>query len=257
MTKNKTFINTCADQFYRLEAGVEVGYNNISRLPATLGFSNAVPAPAARAALAVLPAASAAAASLRLVMVPPVHGYTHDGRLRLLTAAPVPATVQLTWLAWTVPPTLPLLWNNTIAVTLGPQQQLGGTRATDGGVSASISSSAGVVGRGPFNNTDLQPSATYYHSYKVFPNKTVGALACQKECDGDNQCRAWSYVVGHAGTQPAPGVERCCRHSVLGCPVPSAGVISGAKAARESCSGTVTLHQLQLSMPVGGDGCDS
>ena len=161
------------------------------------------------------------------------------------------------WLAWTVPPTLPLLWNNTIAVTLGPQQQLGGTRATDGGVSASISSSAGVVDRGPFNNTDLQPSATYYHSYKVFPNKTVGALACQKECDGDNQCRAWSYVVGHAGTQPAPGVERCCRHSVLGCPVPSAGVISGAKAARESCSGTVTLHQLQLSMPVGGDGCDS
>ena len=50
-----------------------------------------------------------------------------------------------------------------------------------------------VVGRGPLNNTDIS-SAAYHHTYRVFANKTAGALACEAECDADSKCAAWTCV---------------------------------------------------------------
>ena len=253
MSKNATFLSRCADQYYRLEGGASGG-----------GFAGPLP---------VTVGQHTAEAGLRVVMVPPVQGYQHPGRLRLLTSVAVPAALRLVvrlngqllersanstplydpgvqpkggafladqWLAWSVPPSLPTLWNNSVTVTLAPT----GVNAAHG------------IGRGPLNNTDLQPAATYHHTYKVYANKRAGALACQRECDADARCQAWSYVVGHAGGQPAPGVERCCRHGVVGCPVRAAGVMSGARFAGASCSNSsVALLQLQLAMPVSGVGC--
>jgi len=251
MTKNVTFISRCADQFYRLQGGANGG-GAAGRIPATVTLGQR------------------SEAALRVVMVPPYQGYQHPGQLRLLTSAAVPAALRLVvtlngqplersanstplydpgvqptggafpadrWSAWTVPPSLPARWNNSFAVTLAPAADFG-------------------VGRGPLNNTDLQPASTYHHTYKVYADKWAGALACQRECDGDTLCQAWSYVAGHAGRQPAPGVERCCRHGVVGCPVRAMGVLSGARSAGASCSnGSVTVLQLQLAMPVAGAGC--
>ena len=82
-----------------------------------------------------------------------------------------------------------------------------------------------IVGRGPLNNTDIGSKA-YHHTYTVFANKTEGALACQVECDGDEQCAAWTYVIGGE----CCGTERCCRHAIVGCTKPNeVGCVSGAK----------------------------
>lgn len=65
-----------------------------------------------------------------------------------------------------------------------------------------------VVPRNPTANTDLgHGSLAYNHTYTVYKNKTLGALACQKECDNDGGCAAWTYVIYNDGT---PGPERCC-----------------------------------------------
>jgi hypothetical protein len=238
MTKNATFLTCCADQYYRLDGGWTASVD-----PATVQVS----------------------------MVRPDGGWKCSGRLRLLGSAALPTSVQVEvtlnghvlepttnstpfydegvqpsggafpadqWLAWVVPPVAVSAVNNTLTITLG-QSGKGGA----------------PVSRGPVNNTDLQPAATYLHTYKVYPNKQAGALACQAECDGDVRCAAWSYVIGHAGTAPRPGVERCCRHAVLGCPVSSAGVMSGAKTAGQCNNTSITFRQLQLAMPVGSATC--
>eukprot|EP01047_Picozoa_sp_COSAG01_P022736 COSAG01_NODE_1361_length_10566_cov_2.658674_2_plen_427_part_00 len=88
-----------------------------------------------------------------------------------------------------------------------------------GSTPAPASSGLIVVGRKLLNNTDLGMPTSYHHSYKHYANKTAGALACQRECDGDSQCSGWTYVTG----DDASGQERCCRHStpgvsLLGCP---------------------------------------
>ena len=95
----------------------------------------------------------------------------------------------------------------------------------------------------------------------MYSNKTAGALACQAECDADaGRCAAWSYVIGHAGTSPQPGVERSCRHGVLGCPLATPNVSSGARVPGSCAAGGSVESggmQLQLAMPAGGaEGCD-
>ena len=64
-------------------------------------------------------------------------------------------------------------------------------------------------------DSDLGPDGpAYKHTYTQYTNKTLGALGCQRECDGDRECEAWTYVIAHVG----PGSEdRCCRfHKVVG-----------------------------------------
>lgn len=114
-----------------------------------------------------------------------------------------------------------------------PRARTGGAEASGQSVPSArppLSAPPGtVVGRQLLNNTDMGPGA-YHHSYDHFANKTAGALACQRECDGDPACKGWTYVEGepeqHQGVQ-----ERCCRHDQVGCPTRSAGMISAAKAA--------------------------
>ena len=118
------------------------------------------------------------------------------------------------WSAWVVPPGAAVSGNNTLELALQTTLtaatdllQAGAKAAHRAGetpvdVSAD-SATAGTgtarsgipVGRGPFNNTDLQPAETYMHTYKVYADKRAGALACQAECDGDTKCAAWSYVA--------------------------------------------------------------
>jgi hypothetical protein len=157
------------------------------------------------------------------------------------------------WSAWVVPPTAANAGNNTLEVTLLNYDSSANSAGADtaGGTGTTSNHRTGIpVGRGPFNNTDLQPAATYYHSYKVYADKRAGALACQAECDGDQKCIAWSYVIGRAGTAPLPGVERCCRHGVLGCPVFAPGVVSGAHTPGQCNNQTIHILQVELSMPV-------
>lgn len=86
-----------------------------------------------------------------------------------------------------------------------------------------------VVNRKMLFNLDINTKkAAYHHTYNHYANKTEGALACQKECDGDSECKAWSYVTG--GPKDPAGKERCCRHMDVGCPHASEGVVSAAKA---------------------------
>jgi hypothetical protein len=97
------------------------------------------------------------------------------------------------------------------------------TAATGGGGGGRVILSP-IVERGPLNSTNLG-SVSYNHSYKVFRNKTEGALSCQAECDADEACNAWTYVIGGE----CCGQERCCLHKDIGCPGKAIGCVSGAK----------------------------
>ena len=70
-----------------------------------------------------------------------------------------------------------------------------GTQQSRNTIAAIESTDSPIVGRGPLNNTDIS-SAAYHHTYRVFANKTAGALACEAECDADIKCAAWT-CVGH------------------------------------------------------------
>ena len=87
------------------------------------------------------------------------------------------------------------------------------------------------VARAPQINTDLAGPA-YHHTYVVYANKTAGAFACQAECDGDEQCQSWTYVIGGR----CCGEERCCRFGGVGCPYAKDGCVSGAKVDKAPCS---------------------
>ena len=200
-----------------------------------------------------------------MVAPKPLGEWQKDGRLRLLLSASLPRTLEISvelngqllrpsanssslyppgvqangsrwpqshWNAWSVPATVPRTGINSLTIVLHS------TRATN----------PSPVPRGPLNNTDLQPSLTYNHTYKHYVDKEAGALACQHDCDEDPRCEAWSYVVG--GGQW--GRERCCFHGVRGCVMHKVGVYSGARTAG-SCSSNHTeikVIELRLAMPV-------
>jgi hypothetical protein len=95
------------------------------------------------------------------------------------------------------------------------------------------------IGRGPLLSTDLPDGAhAIAYTYRHFTNKTLGALACQAECDRAHNCSAWTYVTGDdQGRGGSSGQEeRCCMHSRLGCPVPRRAMVSGSKLDEAVCT---------------------
>lgn len=249
-TKNETFLHCCADQFYRLSPTSDPGYNG--QIPA-----------------GGLVVGGTSPKSLHLFATPPTGGWQKVGQLRLLTKVPIHPNdlrVELNghvlsprsnssslygdgsqaklalwnaslWAAWDVPSTAPKLGNNTVTVSLQ-------------NASAAAFISPPMVPRGPLNNTNLGSSA-YLHTYKHFSNATEGALACQSECDSDEHCTGYTYVVPNTGH----GDERCCHHADLGCPVPSVGCVSGSKIPLpcDPSGGDVSILKLELSLPVSSN----
>jgi hypothetical protein len=241
-TKNETFISQHADQLYRATQ-----------------FSSPV----------LKSGESTGSVATLLTMVPPklADKWQKNGRLRVLLSAPLHASFEVVvklngqalrpcqnsssiyptgvqaagavwpqthWKAWDVPSVLPRQGNNSVAISLQP--------------TFDKSRSPPEVQRGPLNNTDLQPSLVYNHTYRRFKDKAAGALSCQAACDADSRCKAWSYVIG--GGQW--GEERCCFHGVLGCPLRKVGVVSGARTAGvcSDSSTEIKLLEVQLAMPV-------
>jgi hypothetical protein len=88
-----------------------------------------------------------------------------------------------------------------------------------------------IVPRGPTNNSNLRLSGpAFNHTFITYTNKTLGALACQAECDTSAHCHAWTYVP-HGDGSGKEGLERCCLFPHLGCPESARGFFSGAKVA--------------------------
>lgn len=284
-TRNSTFLECCADQFYRLSPTYDPVGGQMGR--------------------GGLPLVRGAPAMLHMVAVPPLGGWQKQGRLRLLTSSVLPpgaslnvtinghplrpasntssvysegvqATLakfpQVLWSAWEVddPAIVMRRGNNSISVQLLPSlpslpipdpSHDGSTALRQaGGLGGPVPASEPAhVPRGPLNDTNLASDA-FFHSYHVYANKTAGALACQDECDADAKCAAWTYVTGRAGSSPAPGVERCCHHAVRGCPLRQQGMYSGAKnpgpcvpapaPAPPPPSPSLLLVKLELSLPV-------
>lgn len=261
LTKNDTFLRCCADQFYRLSPTYDPVHGQ-------MGGSGRLIVPGVPL-------------ELRVVAVSPQGGWRQAGRLRLLLqdALPEPACLRVSvngsvlpvsanksslygegaqatlasfseslWMAWDVPnpDRLFATGNNTISVEL-LSSNCSDQRSSTPGEHTPVPP---TVPRGPVNNTNLASSA-YNHTYRVFANKTAGALACQAACDSDPRCAAWTYVTGRKGSSPAPGVERCCYHGSRGCPEAQAGMWSGSRVVGPcTATASATVVKLELSLPV-------